>query len=286
MFLLDFAVGTLMEDLLDWVYGCVVGFLNTFFMQINGMGTELFDTIYAQALILLFAKLGWVLYGCGCVVAVFDCAIAQQTGRGCDVRMTAINLIKGFMAVNLFHTVPILLYNAAVKWQGMFGSDLTGLRNPGDIGASAMDVITGLTGGSGTRVLFLLFLVIAIGYSVIKVFFANIKRGGILLVQVAVGSLYMLSVPRGSGDGFKQWCKQVIGICLTAFLQSLILTIGLRIFREHMLLGIGVLLSSTEVPRICGQFGLDTSTRANVMGGVYAAQTAINVAKTLAKAAA
>ena len=33
--------------------------------------------------------------------------------------------------------------------------------------------------------------------SVVKVFFANLKRGGILLIQIAVGSLYMFSVPRG-----------------------------------------------------------------------------------------
>ncbi len=71
MFLLDFAVGTLMEDLLDWIYGCIVAFLNSCFTQINGMGTELFDTIYAKALILLFAKLGWVLYGVGLLVAIF-----------------------------------------------------------------------------------------------------------------------------------------------------------------------------------------------------------------------
>lgn len=285
MFLLDFAVGTLMEDLLDWVYGCVVSFLNVFFMQINGMGTELFGTIYAKALILLFAKLGWVLYATGVVMAVFECALASQDGRS-NVKGTAVNVIKGFMAVNLFHSVPVILYNAAVRWQGIFGRDVAGLRNPGDVGASALDMIQGLTVDSGSKVLFTLFLVIAIGYSVIKVFFANIKRGGILLVQIAVGSLYMLSVPRGAGDGFKQWCKQVIGICLTTFLQSLILTIGLRLFKDHLLLGVGVLLSSTEVPRICGQFGLDTSTRANVMGGVYAAQTAINIAKTIAKVAA
>ncbi len=285
MFLLDFAVGTLMEDLLDWIYGCIVAFLNSCFTQINGMGTELFDTIYAKALILLFAKLGWVLYGVGLLVAVFECAIASQDGRG-DVKATAINAIKGFMAASLFHTVPVLLYNAAVRWQGIFGGDVAGLRNPGDVGASALEVMGSFATGGGSKLLFGLFLLIAMGYCVIKVFFANIKRGGILLVQVAVGSLYMLSVPRGKSDGFHQWCKQVIGICLTAFLQSLILTIGLRIFKDHALLGVGVLLSSTEVPRICGQFGLDTSARANVMGGIYAAQTAFNITKTIAKAAA
>ena len=119
-----------------------------------------------------------------------------------------------------------------------------------------------------------------------KSVFGNLKRGGILLIQIAVGSLYMFSVPRGYIDGFTQWCKQVIGICLTAFLQSTMLTAGLMIFKDHPLLGLGVMLSSTEVPRIAGQFGLDTSTKANLMSGVYAAQTAINISKTVVKAVA
>ena len=46
------------------------------------------------------------------------------------------------------------------------------------------------------------------------------------------------------------------------------------------------MLSSTEVPRIAGQFGLDTSTKTNLMSSVYAAQTAINMSKTVVKAVA
>lgn len=114
----------------------------------------------------------------------------------------------------------------------------------------------------------------------------QLKRGGILLIQIAVGSLYMFSVPRGYIDGFIQWCKQVIGICITAFLQSTILTAGLMVFKDHPLLGLGLMLSSTEVPRIAGQFGLDTSTKTNIMSSVYAAQTAINMTRTVVKAVA
>jgi hypothetical protein len=43
---------------------------------------------------------------------------------------------------------------------------------------------------------------IAFAYAVVKIFFANIKRGGILLIQIAVESLYPFSVPRSYSDGF------------------------------------------------------------------------------------
>ena len=82
---------------------------------------------------------------------------------------------------------------------------------------------------------------IAFAYCVIKMFFANIKRGGILLIQIAVSSLYMFSVPRGYTDGFNQWCKQVIAICLTAFMQTTLLFLGLMTFPNNMLLGLGII---------------------------------------------
>ena len=138
--------------------------------------------------------------------------------------------------------------------------------------------------GNITNPIMLIFCVIAMAYAVIKVFFSNLKRGGILLIQIAVGSLYMFSVPRGYIDGFTQWCKQVIGLCLTAFLQATILVAGLLVFKDNLLLGLGLMLSANEVPRIAGTFGLDTSTRANIMSAVYTAQTAVNTTKTIAAA--
>lgn len=136
--------------------------------------------------------------------------------------------------------------------------------------------------GRETSGLMVLFCLILMAYAVIKVFFANLKRGGILLIQIAVGSLYMFSVPRGYGDGFVQWCKQVIGLCLTAFLQATILVAGLMVFKDHALLGLGLMLSAGEIPRIAGAFGLDTTTKANLTSAVYTAQSAVNIARTVA----
>lgn len=53
------------------------------------------------------------------------------------------------------------------------------------------------------------------------------------------------------------------------------------VFRENVLLGLGLMLSAGEVPRIAGAFGLDTSTRVNVMGAVHTAQAAVNTARTV-----
>ena len=285
MFIFDFVAETILDQIIDWMYGKVVGFLNDFFVMLNNMGIELFAIPWVNAVTTFFSYFGWALFVIGLVVGAFECAIEYQGGRG-SIRDTAMNYIKGFMAVSLFTVVPVNLYSLCVSLQGTFGSAITGISNTESIGQTAQQILMDLSArGTGNPIL-MLFFAIMMGYAVIKVFFANLKRGGILLIQIAVGSLYMFSVPRGYIDGFIQWCKQVIGICLTAFLQSTILTAGLMLFADHPLLGLGLMLSGTEVPRIAGQFGLDTSTKTNLLGSVNAVQSAVNISKTVAKVAA
>ncbi len=285
MFIFDFVADVVLDQIVDWIYGKIISFLNDFFAMMNNMGVELFELPWIQAVTTFFGYLGWTLFVVGIVVGAFECAIEYQGGRG-SVKDTALNYVKGFMAVSLFTVLPVSLYSLCVSLQSTFGSAISGLVNPESIGEMAQGALmSAAIPGIGNPIL-QIFCAVMMGYAVIKVFFANLKRGGILVIQIAVGSLYMFSVPRGYIDGFTQWCKQVIGICVTAFLQSTILTAGLLVFLDHSLLGLGLMLSSTEVPRIAGQFGLDTSTKTNLMGGVYAAQSAVNLSRTVARAVA
>jgi hypothetical protein len=285
MFIWNFTANTILGQIMDWVYGQIVGFLGQFFAMMGNMGADLFDMSWVQAIVLFFSYLGWALYGTGLVVACFECGIECQSGRG-SVRDTAINAIKGFMAVSLFTLVPVRLYQLSVTLQGSFTTGIAGLLGAsGGIDTMAANALGGMN-SLGLNSIMGIFILILMGYAIIKVFFSNLKRGGILLIQIAVGSLYMFSVPRGYIDGFVSWCKQVIGLCLTAFLQATILIAGLLVFKSNMLLGLGLMLASSEIPRIAGAFGLDTSTKANLMSTMYAAQSAVNITKTVVQAVA
>ena len=299
MFIWDFVLGTVLDQVIEWVYGQVVGFLAEFFAQMGNMGVELFTMDWVQSIVLFFSYLAWALYATGLVVSAFETGIEYQHGRG-SVKDAALNALKGFMAVSLFTIVPVQLFELSVNLQSSLTAGITGYGQ--SFGEMANEIISGLGAtpdlsaamGSGvfgglstiTNPIMLLFMIIMMGYAVIKVFFANLKRGGILLIQIAVGSLYMFSVPRGYMDGFVQWCKQIIGLCLTTFLQATILAAGLMVLRTHALLGLGLMLSAGEVPRIAGAFGLDTSTKANLMSAVYTAQAAVNTTKTVVQAVA
>ena len=289
---------TVLGEITDWIYSQIVGFLGNFFGEMGSMGAELFQMSWVQSIVLFFSYLAWALYATGLVVSCFECGVEYSTGRG-NVREVFLNGLKGFLAVNLFTVVPVRLYELSVSLQSELTRGLTGHGSSiGDVAQtvledySAIEKLSEITEGSLpgfgmiSSALMVIFCLILMAYAVIKVFFANLKRGGILLIQIAVGSLYMFSIPRGYLDGFTQWCKQVIGLCLTAFLQATILVAGLLVVREQGLLGLGLMLSAGEIPRVAGAFGMETSTKANMMSAVYTAQAAVNTTRSLVLAVA
>ena len=295
IFIWDFVASTVLNDILDWFYGQIVGFLGAFFGEMGSMGVELFEMEWVQAIVQFFSQLAWALFGVSLGVSCFDCGIHYASGRG-NIREPAINALKGLLAVSLFSTVPIRLYALSVSLQGSFIAGLTGRGT--SIGDVASEIIDKFNSADGLQDLLaedlfgirafsspfmVIFCLLLMAYAVIKVFFGNLKRGGILLIQIAVGSLYMFSVPRGFTDGLVQWTKQVIGLCLTAFLQSIILVAGLMAFNENALLGLGLMLSAGEVPKIAGMFGVDTSTRASLTTAVHTAQVAVSAGKTISQ---
>lgn len=278
MFIWDFVIDKIFDQIADWIHGQIVSFLGEFFGMINNMGAELFDFVWIKAIVLFFSYFAWAMFTVGFVLAVFETALAYQNGQG-NIGNTFLNILRGFIATSLITVLPIELFKFAVSMQIILSKSIAGLQGDvigiGAMATNSMSVIN----KSGMSLVFSIFLLIAVGYAVIKTFFSNLKRGGILLTQIAVGSLYMISVPRGFIDGFTSWTKQVIALCLTTFLQSLFLVAGLMVFQDSLLLGVGLMLSANEIPRIAEQFGLDSSTRGNMMGTIYATQSALNIVK-------
>lgn len=251
------------DAMFDWIFMTVYDGIASLFEMINQSSSDIFDLPWINAFIRLFHNIGWILFVCGFIVNVFDTAVAYEGGQN-NIKNSCLNVLKGFFAVSLVTVVPQRLYSFCVSLQHTFASELIGslIQNRSvSLTDEGLDVLKALQADTS---LTSLFFIILFGYCTIKVVFANIKRGGILLCQIAVGSLYMFSVPRGYTDGFISWCKQVIGTCLTAFLQTTILFLGLLTYSEHPILAAGICLSANEVPRISQMFGLDTSMKVNI----------------------
>ena len=284
----DTIINAIWDNLMKWPFNSIYSAISDVFTQIGDMGAEIFDLSWIESAVHLFFMFGWVLFGVGVIVAAFDLAVEYQNGRA-TIKSTMLNILKGFFAANLVTFLAVRLYTFCISLQNVFLKDLAAdyvgsqSFNLGEVALKALAAHFGPpTVGASFGLLNLLTL-IALAYCVLKVFFANIKRGGILLIQMAVGSLYLFSVPRGYTDGFSQWCKQIFALCLTAFLQTVLLFLGLLTFQDNLLLGLGIMLAAGEVPRIAQQFGLDSSVKVNMMSVVHATSTAVNMTKNIAK---
>lgn len=281
----DTLTSSIWDLLIEWIYNAIYSAIADFFTLMGQMGAEFFDLPWIAACLRFFYLFGWGMFIAGLVVAVFDTAIEYQSMGRFNIKRQVMPFLYGFLAVNLFTTVPVRLYTFCITLQNTFSKELTGVfagymgstTSVAEVALSAIQVLSGMPS------IFNLLFLIALGYCVIKIFFANIKRGGILLTQIAVGSLYMFSIPKGYTDGFISWCKQVIALCLTAFLQMTLLFLGLMTWQTNLLLGLGVMLSANEVPRVAQSFGLDTSARVNVMSAVHTTTSFVNLTRAIAK---
>ena len=270
---------------LGWIYNAIYSAIADFFTVMGNMGAGIFELAWVEATLKLFSLFGWSLFIAGLAVALFDIAIEYQSMGRFNIKQQLMPIIYGFLAVNLFTVVPVRLYTLCITLQNTFMKDLAKLFSKDIIVSDGFggQALAALNVINGNVSVFALLFVIALGYCVIKIIFANIKRGGILLTQIAVGSLYMFGIPKGYTDGFISWMKQVIALCLTAFMQMTLLFLGLLTWQEDMLLGLGVMLAANEVPRIAQNFGLDTSMKVNVMSAVHTTTTAINLTRAIAR---
>ncbi len=82
MFIWNFLVEKLLEEIGDWIYIQIMTFLSEFFGMLNHMGAELFEYVWIKGLVQFFSYLAWALFTVGLVVSVFETAIAYQNGQG------------------------------------------------------------------------------------------------------------------------------------------------------------------------------------------------------------
>ena len=171
------AVDAITDEIWDimfsWLFNLIYGAVADLFEFINKSTSNIFALSWVQSFIALFHSLAWMLFVCGLIVAVFDTAIAYESGQA-NIKNTCLNVLKGFMAASLVTVVPQRLYAFCVAMQGTFSHELLG----GFIGATSSSVA-----GTGLSViialasdisLFSLFFIILFGYCTVKVVFSNI----------------------------------------------------------------------------------------------------------------
>lgn len=312
-----FSVNNSIDQLMTWIYYTILNGIQDFMQYMGGMGAELFNNPYIQAILLFFQLFASALFLVGFIIAFFDYVLSYDSGKA-SIKDFLFNVMKGMMATALFTTIPVKLYQLSIDMENTIGAAInhaagsaaaaaTASPSTGSagvsitlaissfvnlissnpissiVGAIADSQATGAAAQQHVPTIANLLFVIAFAYGFFKVLFGNIKRGGLILVQICVCPLYIFSLVRGYSDAFTGWCKQVIGLCFTAFVQNLLLVIGLIVFRTEMVAGVGIMLTAAEVPRIAQSFGMETSMKANISQISHTASSIMGIGKTLMK---
>ena len=93
----------------------------------------------------------------------------------------------------------------------------------------------------------------------------------------------MFSVPRGYSDGFQQLVQADFRFVSDCVFTDQSAVLGLLTWQTNRLLGLGIMLSANEVPRIAQHFGLDTSVRVNMTSVSHTVNTAVRAGQFVAK---
>jgi len=214
-------INAIWDGLVKWLLQSFYDTLADVFTQIGSMGADIFDLTWIVMFVRLFTMLGWVLFGVGMIVAAFDLALEYQNGRA-NIKSTAINVLKGFFAANLVTLVPVELYKFCINLQNVFLKDLAASFvgsqdfNLGDVALKVMVEKFGGPAGMTAEGIFSLCMLVGLSYSVLRVFFGNIKRGGILLIQMAVGEVPRIAQQFGLDSSVKVNMMSIVRATSTA----------------------------------------------------------------------
>lgn len=108
-----------------------------------------------------------------------------------------------------------------------------------------------------------------------------------MFTLIIIGALHMLSIPRGYTEAFFSWCKQIVALCITSFIQNILVAIAVILYTQNgisigsLVISVGFMLSASEVPRILSNFGLDTSMKLNLSQGVMSVSQILNIKSQL-----
>lgn len=281
---MDWVSEQLMKGILDWLFSQLSDCLKWVTVLFTTTAIDLFNNEYISNLLIAFQVFGFALLGVSIFLAYMETAINIEQDGGSYIT-ASINSIKGFAAFIGFVKIPqdcfvytgILANNLISSLS--FSAYTTSSENIESALKETSDVICTVLNADASNIGLMLLIYIFFVYVIVKITLGSIKRSGILIIQLCVGTFHVFGIPRGYMDGFSSWCKQIVALCLTQFLQTILFVIGLGIIKDVWLGGLGLILAATEVPRIAQQFGLDTSIRVNMTSAAMAASSVARMKK-------
>ena len=261
--------------------------LNTFNLTV----LSLFSQPFIHEIVFAFRALGWALFIAGFIIAFLEYTIEAQDGGASWINL-AFNTAKGVVFCSCFAGVSIdLVVFVGTLTTSMSSTMSGGIYDTINSNRNFVDAFMVLWESEINAFMSTPFWVVAISLILViifgfKIIIDNLSRAGSLLILIIIGSFHAFSIPRGYTDSAVGWCKQVIGLCFTHFMQNLLLVTGFFIWTTGTsyityLCGLGTIFAATLVQRVAQQFSLDTSVRSNFSRGLMTASYTISSVRRL-----
>ena len=285
----------ILSNVLNWLWSRFVTFLllvtDTLITLSNQMAVTVFDDNAVNSFLIFLEIFGGMMFVIGIGFAIADWAINATDGSGETIMTTVKNIIIGLAATIGFTSIPILLLRfvneLCIRLLG--GMTLSTVLQQFENNTNILQFFEGNpVDHAGEQLIYPIYIVVMF-VCVIKVFLSNVKCGGSLIVLMFVCPMHLFSIPRGYLDAFWSWCRQVVGLCLSVFIQNFLVALSLYFVYSsgfgtvQLLSSMGLALAAFEAPKIMQQFGLDTSIKANATQAVYAANGITSLIKSFGK---
>ena len=249
-------------------YGYATQFLNYLVFGLQGLFSNPVVITY-QSFLTIFS---YALFICGIGFSVASWAISVNEGTGESIMVTFKNIFIGLFATLGFVTIPVNLLRFTAQCCELVITDLS----TEVVSQRINNVIETDTTILGV-VIFPLFT-LATFYCCLRIFLSNIKRGGSLIILLTICPIHIFSIPRGHLEPFYSWCKQILALCLTTFVQNFLVSLSFLIIGSskevtviNIITSLGVSLASLEAPKFMDRLGMDTSIQkgeiTRVVGG-------------------
>lgn len=284
---------------MDWFFSAgesylselINGFFAIFLHVFNLTVLNLFNPSFIQEIVFAFRALGWELFIAGFIIAFLEYTIEAQDSGGSWINL-AFNTAKGVVFCSCFAGISIdfLVFTGSLTTSmssTMSGGIYDAINSSDNFVNSFMILWEGeintLISTPFWLVAISMIIVIVFGF---KIIMDNLSRAGSLFILIIIGSFHAFSIPRGYTDSAVGWCKQVIGLCFTHFMQNLLLVTGFFIWTTGTsyvtyLCGLGTIFAATLVQKVAQHFSLDTSVRSNFSRGLMTASTTISSVRRL-----
>lgn len=212
----------------------------------------------------LFEYIGWLILVIGVLFAIANLYIRfLETGR-LELHFFIINVTQSIIAIFFLRvgaTEIFILGNTLNKL-------ICKVTSEPDYNKSINSFVDYLV-TMRFNTIWILFIGLVAIISIMVSLFQIMKRGGMYIAQIAMGYIYLFSLPAGNTDGFSEWIKQTVAIALTNVLQTTLLFVGMNLMAREgkdIILGLGVILGASSVEKIAGRYGMSTSISRSIRG--------------------